>query len=198
MRFFLPLLLLLCVIAAADAAAQIPAAASSRGKGYAVARIEVEEGDTIQVLDLLPIYVFKRPADLRKYQRMIYNLKKVYPIARHARVMLAQTEENLAQLPNDKARRKYMKDFEDELKRIYTPVLKQMTFSQGKLLIKLIDRETEHTTYDLVKELRGSFSAFFWQGVARIFGANLKDTYDREGEDQVIEQLILYYEAGLL
>ena len=198
MRFFLPLFLLLYVVAAADAVAQTPATASSRSKGYAVARVEVEGGDTIQVLDLLPIYVFKRPADLRKYQRMIYNLKKVYPIARHARVMLAQTEANLAQLPNDKARRKYMKDFEDELKRIYTPVLKQMTFSQGKLLIKLIDRETEHTTYDLVKELRGSFSAVFWQGVARIFGANLKDTYDREGEDQVIEQLILYYEAGLL
>ena len=73
-----------------------------------------------------------------------------------------------------------------------------MTFSQGKLLIKLIDRETEHTSYDLVKELRGGFRAFFWQSVARLFGANLKDTYDKDGEDQIVEELIQLYEAGLL
>jgi hypothetical protein len=193
MRIFLPCILLLSVLAAA-----LPARAQTRGRGYAMARVEVDGKDSLQVIDALPIYVFKRPADLRKYQKLIYNLKKVYPIAKQAQFLLAQTEANLDKLPNDKARRKYMKEFEDELKRVYTPVLKNMTFSQGKLLIKLIDRQTEKTSYALVKELRGSFTAFFWQGVARIFGANLKDTYDKKGEDQVIEQLILYYEAGLL
>jgi hypothetical protein len=173
-------------------------AAQTHGKGYIRARVEVAGTDTIQVLDALPLYVFKRPADLRKYQKLIYNLKKVYPIAKHARYLLAQTEANMEMLPDDRERRKYIKQFEEELKKTYTPVFKKMTFSQGKLLIKLVDRETEKTTYTLVRELRGSFSAFFWQGIARIFGADLKDTYDRSGEDRVIEQLILYYEAGLL
>ena len=73
-----------------------------------------------------------------------------------------------------------------------------MTLSQGKLLIKLIDRETDQTSYDLVKQLRGGFRAFFWQQASRLFGANLKDTYDAEGDDQIIEELIMLYEAGLL
>ncbi|WP_418165095.1 DUF4294 domain-containing protein, partial [Alistipes ihumii] len=76
--------------------------------------------------------------------------------------------------------------------------LKKMTLSQGKLLIKLIDRETDQTSYELVKELRGGFRAFFWQSIARLFGANLKDTYDKEGEDMMVEELIRLYEAGLL
>ena len=70
--------------------------------------------------------------------------------------------------------------------------------TQGKLLIKLIDRETDQTSYELVKELRGGFRAFFWQSIARLFGANLKDTYDKEGEDMMVEELIRLYEAGLL
>lgn len=73
-----------------------------------------------------------------------------------------------------------------------------MTLSQGKLLIKLIDRETDQTSYELVKELRGGFRAVFWQSIARLFGANLKDTYDKEGEDMMVEELIRLYEAGLL
>ena len=87
---------------------------------------------------------------------------------------------------------------ERQLKKKYTPVLHRMTFSQGKLLIKLIDRETGHTSYALVKELRNGFSAFLWQNVGRIFGMNLKDTYDATGDDQFIEMLIRLYEAGYL
>ena len=87
---------------------------------------------------------------------------------------------------------------ERALKKKYPPVLKKMTLSQGKLLIKLIDRETDQTSYELVKELRGGFRAFFWQSIARLFGANLKDTYDKEGEDMMVEELIRLYEAGLL
>jgi len=104
----------------------------------------------------------------------------------------------MAELPTEKEKQEFVKGMERALKRQYTPVLKNMTLSQGKLLIKLIDRETEHTSYDLVKQLRGGFRAFFWQGVAKIFGANLKDTYDEFGEDQYIEDLIMLYEAGLL
>ena len=123
------------------------------------------------------------------------NVKKVYPIAIAAREKLRETEEHLLTLKSKRAQQAYIKQVEKELKAEYTPVLKRMTFSQGKILIKLIDRETDRTSYELV---RGSFSAFFWQGVARIFGANLKDRYDKEGEDKIIEQIIMLYEAGLI
>ncbi len=145
-----------------------------------------------------PVYCFRRPADLRRYERLIYNLKKVYPIAKLARQKLAQAETDMAHIHSRKAQNEYIKRMEKELKQEYTPVLKKMTYAQGKILIKLIDRETDHTTYELIKQFKGSFSAFMWQGVARLFTANLKTEYDPKGEDRVIEQLILLYEAGLL
>ncbi len=185
--------MLACLFTAGALRAQSPG-----GHVYLRWHMELESnGDTIPVIDLPPIPIGKRP-DLRKYAKMIYNLRKVYPIAKQANKMLLEAERQMAELPNDKARKAYIKAFEDQVKTTYTPVLKNMTFSQGKLLIKLIDRETSRTSYDLVKELRGGFSAFFWQSIARIFGANLKDTYDKEGEDMVVEQLIMYYEAGML
>ncbi len=174
------------------------ASAQKHGKGYYNQRIEIQGGDTIPVIDMWPVYVFKRPADMRRYARLIYNVKKVYPIAIAAREKLRETEEHLLSLKSKRAQQEYIKQVEKELKAEYTPVLKRMTFSQGKILIKLIDRETDRTSYELVKQLRGNFSAFFWQGVARIFGANLKDHYDKEGEDKIIEQIILLYEAGLI
>ena len=173
--------------------------AQSHGKGYFNARKEIGPGsDTTTVIDLWPVYCFRRPADMRKYAKLVYNVKKVYPIAREADRRLKEMEAKLLQIKTSKAQKNYLNQAEKELKKEYTPVLKNMTFSQGKVLIKLIDRETHRTSYDLVKELRGGFSAFFWQGIAKIFGANLKDTYDKEGEDRVIEQIILLYEAGLI
>ncbi len=172
--------------------------AQSYGKGYFNSRHEVHGRDTLAVIDLWPVYVFKRPADMRRYAKLIQNVKAVYPIAKEARARLSVMEATLLQLKTEKEQRAYVKRMEQELKTEYTPVLKRMTFSQGKILIKLIDRETSRTSYELVRELRGGFRAFFWQGIARIFGANLKDTYDKEGEDKVIEQIILMYEAGLI
>ena len=169
------------------------------GPGYYYQRQEVRApGDTLVVIDMLPLPVFAKPIDLRRYQRLIRNLKIVYPIAKEARRLLAETEAKLDSIPNKRQQQEYVKQLEKDLKQAYTPILKKMTFSQGKILIKLIDRETSRTSYELVRELRGKFSAFFWQGIARLFGANLKDQYDKEGEDRVIEQLIIYYEAGLL
>jgi SOS response regulatory protein OraA/RecX len=84
------------------------------------------------------------------------------------------------------------------IKKEYTPVLKHMTRTQGRVLLKLIDRETKYTAYEILREFRGGFVAGFWQSVSRIFGQNLKSEYDREGDDKVLEQIVLYYEAGLL
>lgn len=169
------------------------------GRGYSGVSIEITPaGDSLQVIHMLPIPVFNKKRDLRRHQRLIANLKKVYPIAKEANRLLLLTEEQMAGVESKRLRNRYMKAFEEELKRVYTPVIRNMTYSQGKLLIKLIDRQTSHTTYELVRELRGSFSAFFWQGVARLFTANLKAEYDAAGDDALVEQLIQLYEAGML
>lgn len=168
------------------------------GQGYYQQRVEVVGRDTTAIFDMLPLYVFSRPADMRRYARLIRNVKIVYPIAKEAKAKLAVMEDKIMHIKKKGDQKAYIKQMEKELKAQYTPVLKRMTFSQGKILIKLVDRETDRTSYELVKELRGSFSAFFWQGIARLFGANLKDSYDKLGEDKVIEQIILMYEAGLI
>lgn len=163
------------------------------------AGVEVDaRGDTTYRINAAPIYVFRRAKDMRRYWKMINDLKKVYPVAREAKAYLIQLETDLASIPDPKKRKAYTKTLEKQLTAKYTPVLKKMTRSQGKILIKLIDRETSRTSYDLVREFRGRFAAVFWQGVAKIFGANLKDDFDRDGDDKLLNQLILLYEAGLL
>ena len=99
----------------------------------------------------------------------------------------------------EKKRNYNLKELEKELVERYTPILEKMTYSQGKILIRLIDRETERTSYELLEEFRGKFAAKFWNTIARIFRANLKQEYDpTQGEDKLIEQIINLYEAGLL
>ena len=169
-----------------------------RARGYTRAWVEVEQGDSVQNIAVLPVYVFRRPADMRKYQRMVIAVKKTYPIAKVARQRMAEMEEKLLTLPTRKAQKAYTKQIEQQIKEEYPPVLKKMTRSQGKVLLKLIARETDYSSYEIVREFRGSFTAGFWQGVAKIFGANLKTEYDSEGDDRMLEQIVTLYEAGLL
>lgn len=166
--------------------------------GYRFRTEVLPDGDTIMVVAIPPAYVFRKKADVRKYNRLVESIKIVYPIAREANATLQEMEAKIAAMNSDKQIDAYTKEMEKFLKKKYTPVIKQLTFSQGKILIKLIDRETSRTAHALLKELRGGFSTFIWQGVARIFGANLKDTYDKDGEDWIIEQLIILYEQGML
>lgn len=168
------------------------------GRGFWLQEWSVEHGDSIATVHILPVYVFDRPADLRRYRRLVDAVKKVYPIAKIARAKMADMEKVLCSLPTKKEQKAYIKGVYNEIKEEYTPVLKRMTRTQGKVLLKLIDRETEYTAYEVLREFRGGFIAGFWQGVSRIFGQNLKAEYDREGEDRIIEQIVLYYEAGLL
>ena len=97
-----------------------------------------------------------------------------------------------------KDRKAYTKAVEDALKEEITPMLWKMTRYEGKILIKLIDRETDHTVFSIVKDIRSGFTAGFYQAMARLFGANLKLEYDPEGEDYILEQIVIYYNAGLL
>lgn len=173
-------------------------AQAQRGRGFWHQEWTVEHGDSIPLVHILPVYVFSRPVDLRRYRRLVDAVKKVYPIAKIAKAKMQDMEDELCRLPTKKAQKEYIKGIYDQIKEEYTPILKHMTRTQGKVLLKLIDRETEYTAYEVLKEFRGGFVAGFWQGVSRVFGQNLKSEYDRDGEDRIIEQIVVYYEAGLL
>lgn len=133
-----------------------------------------------------------------RYERLVYNVKVVYPYALIVRDKLKDVNARLEKLPDDRERKKYIKDVEKEVFRDYEDDMKNLTFTQGKLLIRLIDRETENTSYELIKDYRGSLSAGFWQGIARLFGTNLKEEYDPYGDDFLIEKIILEIESGRL
>ncbi|MDA3944467.1 MAG: DUF4294 domain-containing protein [Bacteroidetes bacterium] len=163
----------------------------------------VENGDTTLIMQLPEVNVFAmrffdNKHDIRKVQRLIYHVKKAYPFAKLAGIKLREYDEILLAAKNDRERRKIMRRAEKELNEQFGGDLKDLTFTQGKILLKLIDRETENTSYDLVKGLRGGFTAFFYQGFARIWGYNLKDEYDPKGEDELIETIVVLIEKGQL
>jgi len=187
---------LLLLLVGGDAMAQRRSTPSPtrgvRRSGWAV----MGQDSTLQV-DILPVYVFNKKADLRRYRRLVDAVKKVYPLAQIAKQKMHDMEGELLTL-SKKEQRKYIKQCYKQILDEYTPVAKRMTRTQGRVLVKLIDRETDYTAYEVIREFRGGFVASFWQGIGRIFGHNLKSEYDKENEDRVLEQIVLYYEAGLL
>ena len=132
------------------------------------------------------------------YYRLVRNVKKTLPIAKEVNRAIIETYEYLLTLPDEKAREKHLQMVEKGVKEQYTPRLKKLTFSQGKLLIKLINRETDSSSYELVKAFLGPFKAGFYQAFASIFGASLKKEYHPEGEDILIEQIVILVENGQL
>lgn len=156
-------------------------------------------GDSIGLeIHIKQVYCFSNPVDMSKHKKLVRDFRKVYPLALVARETMADFEEQLLALPTRKEQREFSRITEKELIAQYTPTLKRMTVSQGKILLRLIDRETDNTSYEIVREFRGGFAAGFWQGIARIFGHNLKDEYDPAERDRLIEQCILLYNVGLL
>lgn len=160
--------------------------------------VTVENGDSVAVVHILPVRKYARKKDMRRYAKLIRAVKKVYPIAQEAKREMALMEEELRRLPSKKDRELYTKGIQKMIIKKYTPVLKRMTVYEGRVLLKLIDRETEYTAFEIVKEFRGGFVAGFWQAMARLFGNNLKLEYDPGGSDKMLEQIVVYYEAGLL
>lgn len=126
------------------------------------------------------------------------RVKKVLPYAKEAAASMKKYELEVTADARGRDRRVYIRRAEDELMSKYGPTLKKMSINDGRILIKLIDRETNKVSYDLIHELKGDVSAVFWQGVARIFGNNLKAQYDPWGEDRQIEQIIQYIEMGII
>ena len=163
----------------------------------------IVKGDTIihknipEVI-VLPQQNFKNARHERRSNRYVEKVKKVYPYAKMAGEMLQEYEPKYLALDDDRERRKMMKDIEQQLMDEYEDDLKRMTISEGRILLKLIDRETRRTSYILIKEFRGGVPAFFWQGIARLFGSDLKAEYDPDGEDKVLEQIVTLIEVGYL
>ena len=161
----------------------------------------LHEGDSIQYMEMNNVYVypqltFKSKKQAQSYMRLVNNVKKVLPIAKEARQMLIETTEFLDMLPDEKSKNEHIKRVEEDIFRTYKPKMKKLTYSQGKLLIKLIDRECHSSSYDMIKAFMGPIRAGFWQVFAWGFGASLKKEYDPTGTDRLTERVVLMVEAG--
>lgn len=163
----------------------------------------MEAGDSIKYVEMNNVYVFapltfKNDRQRQAYNRLVYNVKKVLPIAKEVNRAILETYDYLQTLPNEKARKEHIKLVEKSIKEQYTPRMKKLTLSQGKLLIKLIHRETNSSSYELVQAFLGSSRAAFYQTFAWMFGASLKKQYDPQGKDRLTERVVRLVEAGQL
>lgn len=158
-------------------------------------------GDSIQYMELNDVYVFPQPvfktsAQRVAYNRLVANVKKVLPIAKEVNGIIIETYEYLQTLPDKKARDAHLKLVERDIRKQYTPRMKKLTYQQGKLLIKLVYRECNSTTYQLIQAFLGPIRAGFYQAFASLFGASLSKKYDPEGVDKYTERIVLMVEAG--
>jgi len=168
----------------------------------AVLQVVVIDGDTF------PMYTFKSITvngskrfsnrDRRKYGRLKRYVIKVFPYAELAGEMLNDFDDTLKTMETEREKKNFLGSVEEELKQEFEGELKSLTIKQGILLVKLIDRQTGNSSFELIKTLRGSFSAFIWQSLARLFGSNLKLKYDPDGEDLLVEEIVQQMESGAI
>lgn len=163
----------------------------------------VIDGDTVPFVNLPEFRVatarfHKSNEDYVKWERLKRNVRKVYPYAITARVKMEEYNTELAKIENKKKRKAFIKESEEKVMAEFESDVKKMTVTQGVILMKLIDRETGTSTYAIVDELKGGVNAFMWQGVARLFGHNLKAKYDPYGEDKQIEEIVQMIQRGEL
>ena len=161
------------------------------------------DGDSIQYMEMNNVYVYPQPTfkdekQRQQYNRLVYNVKKVLPIAKECHDIIIETYEYLQTLPDKKARDEHLKLVEEDIKRTYTPRMKKLTYSQGKLLIKLVDRECNSTSYGLIQAILGPVKAGFYQAFAWLYGASLKKQYDPKGKDRLTKRVVRMVESGQL
>lgn len=172
--------------------------------GYYVLPMIVENGDTIALVDLRSITIYpirdlsRDTRFTRRYIRLAKKVRRVYPYARLAVDILQSIYDTLPDLDTERQQRRFLRAYDKALRDRYMDELKQLKVSEGRILLKLIDRETGYTSYNLVRALRGKLSAMFWQSLARIFGENLKTEYNPRGEDRIIEEIVVKIESGRL
>jgi len=163
----------------------------------------LHKGDSIQYMEMNNVYVypqltFKNKKQAETYMRLVTNVKKVLPIAKEVNQIIIETGDYLQTLPNKKARDEHMKLVEESIKKQYTPRMKKLTYSQGKLLIKLVYRECNSSGYELIQAFMGPIRAGMWQAFAWAFGASLTKKYDPNGIDRLTERVVLQVESGQL
>lgn len=163
----------------------------------------LHDGDSIQYVELNTLYVYPQPVftDERQrqaYNRLVANIKKVLPIAKEVNSIIIETYEFLQTLPNKKAKDEHMQRVEKSIRKEYTPRMKKLTYSQGKLLIKLVYRECNSSSYQLIQAFLGPIRAGFYQAFASLFGASLTKKYDAESVDKYTERIVRQVEAGQL
>ncbi len=163
--------------------------------------VKTEDSIPVFVLSdiiVLPKNVLPNTKEEQAYRKLIRDVKKTLPYAKMVYVTLMETYEYIQTLPDDQSREEHLKRMEKEMFDEYKPILKKMSLSQGKLLIRLIDRECNQSSYDLVKAFLGPFRAGFWNMFAGMFGASLKTEYDPLGKDVETERVVLLVESGVL
>ena len=203
MKRFLVIVLLLC-ITSIGLLAQTTILKTATGEiaGYHVP-IEVRGSDTIYIFTLPNVYIypplrFKNKQQEKYYWKLVRDVKKTLPYSKLITKTIQETNDTLMRITNKRERDRYMRKFEKEIYKKNESSFKNMTFSQGKLLIRLIDRECDATSYELIRAYRGSFTAGFYQLFAKIFGADLKAEYGSGKNDALIERIILQVESGQL
>lgn len=159
------------------------------------------DGDSIQYVELNALYIYPKqtftdPRQRLAYNRLVANIKKVLPIAKEVNAIIIETYDYLQTLPNKKAKEEHMKLVEKDIRKRYTPRMKKLTYSQGKLLIKLIYRECDSSSYQLIQAFLGPIRAGFYQAFASLFGASLTKKYDPNGVDRFTERIVRQVEAG--
>jgi hypothetical protein len=174
-------------------------------KRVLVALATIIDGDTVPTFELMEVTIYGRrefptARKQRKYDKLTRNVQKMYPIALEVKAILVETYLYMQTLQDDQARQEHLEKVEKGVWDQYYPIMRRCTLAQGKLLIKLIDRECNQTSYDLIKAFIGGFKAKFYQTFAALFGASLKKEYDPEhdDEDAMIEEIIWMIDNDML
>lgn len=170
-------------------------------KSLYVRYIKLDDGDSVPVVNLPSVDIIDslNPVvvdNMKRYLKLKRDVIRAYPYAKLAAATLSAMNDSLSKISKNRQRKKYIKESEKILKARFEKELKKLTVNQGRVLIKLVDRETGDSSYEIVKEMRGPFEAFFWQTLAGFWGSSLKSKYDPDGEDQLIENIVLAIERG--
>lgn len=174
-----------------------------RQKRLIVALSEIYKGDTVPTFELMEVNIYGRKdfsnkRQQKKYDKLVRDVLKTYPYSKEIKAVLVETYLYLQTLPDEEAQKKHLEEVEKGVWDQYFPIMKKMTLSQGKMLIKLIDRECNQTSYELINAFIGKFKAGFYQTFAALFGASLKKEYDPTGADADIEEIIYLIDNDLL
>lgn len=195
-------LLIICILCAFQAFSAINLKKKKKVEDV-LENVYKAERDTMPSFELMEFTVYGRRTassarQQKKYDKTLRDVLKTYPYAKEVKAILVETYLYMQTLPDDESREKHIEEVEKGVWDQYYPIMKKMTYSQGKMLIKLIDRECNQTSYELINAFMGKFKAGFYQTFAKLFGASLKKEYDPEGEDADIEEIIYLIDHNLL